>query len=294
MDDIKSIPKPEKEVGLIDLLKDLWAAKRVIFLVSAAFSLAFVAIGMLIGKKYEATVVLSPTLEDSGSGHLGGLGALAGQYSGLASLAGISIGGGGNNAEATATLQSELITERYVRENDLLPILYAKDWDPVKKTWKVTDPEDMPTLWKAYRYFDKKIRKVEDDKKTGLSTLKVKWKDPVQAAKWANGLAKMTNDYLRQRAIDESERNIQFLNAEASKTNVIEIRNAIYAILQNEINEQMLAKGREEYALKIIDPAVAPELPSSFGVIALAALGFIAGGFAAALCLVGKRLLLET
>jgi len=50
------------------------------------------------------------------------------------------------------------------------------------------------------------------DPKTGLVTLSITWNDPNIAAKWANGLVRMANDYLRDQAIEESERNIAYLD----------------------------------------------------------------------------------
>ncbi|MGH8208495.1 MAG: GNVR domain-containing protein, partial [Steroidobacteraceae bacterium] len=36
-----------------------------------------------------------------------------------------------------------------------------------------------------------------------------------------------------------------------------------FSVLQNEISKEMLARGSDEYALKVVDPAVAPEEPYS-------------------------------
>jgi uncharacterized protein involved in exopolysaccharide biosynthesis len=91
----------------------------------------------------------------------------------------------------------------------------------------------------------------------------IAWTDPHIAAKWANDLVAITNDYLRKKAIEESERNIGFLNEQAAKTDVVTIKQAIYSILQSEINKEMLARGNDEYAFKILDPARAPERPST-------------------------------
>jgi uncharacterized protein involved in exopolysaccharide biosynthesis len=118
-------------------------------------------------------------------------------------------------------------------------------------------------LWKGNEYFKKKVRSIVTDSKTGLVTLTIAWKDPRIAANWANGLVALTNDYLRKKAIEESERNIAYLNAQANKTDVVAVKQAIYTILQTEINKEMLARGSDEYAFKILDPAVAPEKPST-------------------------------
>jgi uncharacterized protein involved in exopolysaccharide biosynthesis len=117
-------------------------------------------------------------------------------------------------------------------------------------------------LWKANRLFSKKIRTVTEDRKTGMVTLTIEWTDPVVAAKWANDLVRLTNDYLRDKAIRESEQHIAYLNREAANTDVAEVRAAIYKVLESEIKNVMLAKGPGEYALKVIDPATPPEKKS--------------------------------
>jgi uncharacterized protein involved in exopolysaccharide biosynthesis len=119
------------------------------------------------------------------------------------------------------------------------------------------------TPWKGNEFFKKNVRTVVTDPKTGLVTMTIKWTDPHIAAKWANDLVSLTNSYLQKKAIAESERNIAYLNGEAAKTDVLPVKQAIYTILQSEINKEMLARGNDEYAFKILDPAVPPERPST-------------------------------
>jgi hypothetical protein len=247
---------------------------------------------MLREKTYEATVTMSPVSEEAGSGRMGSLGALAAQYSGLASLAGISLPGSGGRQVSVAVLQSELLTTRYIRDNNLLPVLFAKKWDPASKTWKVSGAAKTPTLWKANEFFRKRVRSVVDDKKTGMVIMSIRWNDPKLAAKWANDLVKLTNNYLRDKAIGESERNMAYLRDQAAQTNIVEARKAIYSLLEDEINKSMLARGREEYALKVIDPASAPERAASYGGLFLAAFGFAFGLFISVFWIFGRRILL--
>lgn len=227
-------------------------------------TLAAGVISWTIPRKYTATVTMSPVINQTDEGHLGGSGlaSLASSFGGLASLAGLSLPGEEQKWEAVAVLQSEQLTQQFIAQNNLLPILYAGKWDARTKRWKTSDPDKVPTLWKANRYF-KKIRKVELDARTGLVTLTVTWKNPVQAATWANDIAKMTNDDLRQKAIDKSDRSIAYLTQEAAHTTMVEARQAIFTVLETEIDKAMLARGTEEYAFKILDPAYPPEKPSS-------------------------------
>jgi uncharacterized protein involved in exopolysaccharide biosynthesis len=269
------------EIGFQELFADTWTERWAVLSFTLVFMISGIIAGLLIHKQYRAEILIVAT--DSPNGANGGLGALASQYGALASLAGISISGKDNKAESIAVLQSRLITETYVRDNDLLPVLYSDLWDEKAKNWKTADVREIPSLWMANQYFSKNIREVKEDKQSGLVTMRITWRDPIAAARWANDLVRNTNRYLRDKAIKESDQNIAYLNDQAAKTNVIEAREAIYSILKQELNKQMIARGREEYALKVLDPAQPPERPSSPSVPFLGAAGFGVGVIISAL-----------
>lgn len=271
-----------EEISLHDLLDSLWQRRLLIACVTVVFALLATAAAWLTPKTYKAAVVVSPVSNTAGGSQLGGLSSLVSQFGGLASLAGISVGADSKKTESVAVLQSEALTAAYIRTNDLLPLLYAKKWDAQAHKWREDSPEEVPTLWQANQFFKKKIRKVATDAKTGLVTLTITWKDPLIAAKWANDLVKVTNDYLRNEAIAESERNIAYLTDQATKTNIVEARQAIYSVLQTELNKMMLARGSEQFAFKIIDPAVAPERPAAPQKLVWVLAGILAGLFSAA------------
>ena len=251
-----------EEISLREILEHLQHRKwRVLGLILALTLLAAVA-SWVFPNIYRASIVVSPVTNSPGSNGTGsGLGAMMSTFSNLASVAGLAIGADSHKFEAVALLQSETITEDYISNNNLLPVLYPRLWDATAKRWTTSDPTDIPTVWKATQRFKRHIANVTTDTKTGLVTLTITWDDPHQAAQWANDLVKMTNDYLRSKAIVESDRNIAYLNGEAAKTDVVGVKQAIYALLQNEISKEMLARGSDEYALKVIDHAVTPEEP---------------------------------
>ena len=255
--------RPDEQASVRDLLLFLWR-NRWIALASAAICAIGAAVASWIATpQYTAAVALLPVAGESGSMGLGSLGSAVSQLSGLASLAGVRLGGAeGAKTEALATLQSEVLTDTYVQQHDLLPVLFPNEWDARTKQWKTRDPEKIPTLWKANQLFKGRIRNVDDDPKTGLITLSIRWKDPAVAAQWANGLVKLTNDYLRQKSIDEAERSITYLKQEITRTNIVEVKNAIYMLMEEEIKKEMLARGRDEFALRVVDPAVPPERKS--------------------------------
>lgn len=251
------------ELSLNEFVGALRRARWLILSLAVASILIAVVAVLVTPKTYTASTVLSPVTNTPGGGGFGRVDSLLSQFGGLASLAGFSGLNDTSRSESLAVLQSEALTEAYVQKNDLLPILYARKWDAQRKQWTERNPRKVPTLWKANEDFTNKIRQLNIDSKTGLVTLRITWKDPQVAADWANGLVKMTNEYLRDKAIRESQRNIAYLNDQATKTDVVGVKQAIFTILQNEINKEMLARGSEEYALKVLDPAFAPEKPSS-------------------------------
>jgi LPS O-antigen subunit length determinant protein (WzzB/FepE family) len=257
-------PAEQPELRLSELIHLLQRKKWLI----AGFAVVLTALagiaGVLLPKHWKAVIVISPVTQTQGSGaQLSGVGSMLSSLGGgLASLAGLA-GNDSKRAESLAVLQSEALTEKYIQQNDLLPTLFKKQWDAQNRRWRVTDPAYLPTLWKGNEFFKKNVRTILTDPKSGLVTMTISWTDAHTAAKWANDLVAMTNDYLRKKAIDESERNIAFLNEQAAKTDIVTVKQAIYSILQSEINKEMLARGNDEYAFKILDPAVAPERPST-------------------------------
>lgn len=263
MDTIAERTVLDEEIHLTEYTAALRRARwRILGFVAACTILAAIA-GLVLPTKYTAVVVVSPvTNSPTGSG-LGGLSSMISQFGGLASLAGISLGEDSQRAETLAVLESGALTERYIAQNDLLPRLYPKRWDPQTRQWRGSDPRKLPTLWKANQLFQKRIRTISTDAKSGIVTMKITWTNPAEAATWANGLVAMANDYLRAKAIAEAESNIKYLNEQAEKTTLVPVREAIYTILQSEINKEMLARGTQEYALRILDPAQTPERPSS-------------------------------
>jgi uncharacterized protein involved in exopolysaccharide biosynthesis len=270
------------EVNLRELLQLLWREKWIVFSLIVLTTGAATTAAVLLPKQYEAQAIISPVSSNAKGAGLGG-----GQSSavgGLASLIGISIGGDSNRAESIAVLQSEALTERYIRDHDLLPVLFPQLWDPVSRRWRVTDPKRIPTPWLGNKVF-LRIRTVAEDKKTGLVSVAIRWGDPDTAARWVNDFIALTNDDLRAKAIRESDQHIAYLNQEAAKTDVAQVRAAIYTVLESEIKNVMLARGPGDYALKVIDPAVPPERQSSPKPLILIPAGFAAGLFLSLLVL---------
>jgi uncharacterized protein involved in exopolysaccharide biosynthesis len=266
----------DAQISVRELAGTVWQGRWFVLIIVAAATLLAISAALFVTKKYQADLVISPVSSEQASSQLG---ALVSQFGGLASLAGISGAKDTKTSESLAVLQSEALTQAYIERNNLLPILFASKWDAARKQWRGSDPAKIPTLWRGNEYFGKNVRTVTTDAKTGLVTLSITWTDPVLAAKWANELVAYANEVLQSKAIREADRNIAYLNDEARKTEVVEVRQAIYSLLQTEINKAMLARGTDEYALKTIDPAFVPERPYFPNFIIWTLIGFLSGLF---------------
>src|SRR3569623_1512800 len=181
------------EISLLDLWRMLISYKWLILgstLITTAIATAIV---FYLPPTYRAEVTLAPVTPDES----GRLSALAGE------LAGIVIGSSGASSadKAIAVLKSRAFTDAFIKDEQLLPVLFSDMWDPQKQTWLVKDQKDAPTLRRAYQVFDGNIRTISQDKKTGLITLAIEWKDPEEAARWANLLVERLNLHERQVAI---------------------------------------------------------------------------------------------
>ena len=281
----------ETDFGIKEVLRIIWGGRRLVLSSSLACCVVAAFAAFAIPKTYTAASVISPvttTSSSGGGGAIGGLSSIASQFGGLASLAGVSVPGDSKEYESLAVLQSEALTESYISSNNLLPILFESRWDSVKNEWKDENPNKRPTLWKGNQFFKKNVRSVSTDSKSGLVTVSIKWKDPKTAARWVNDLIRLANESLRDKAIREAENNMSYLNEQAQKTDIVVVRQGIYSLLEDEINKAMMAKGTEEFALKVIDPATPPELPTSPKPVTWVLTGLFAGIFLSSIVLLGR------
>jgi uncharacterized protein involved in exopolysaccharide biosynthesis len=228
---------------------------KYLILVSFVGSAAGVAISFLFTPVFKADAILIPSdemLGKSETSQLAGLG-------GLATLIGVG-GAGSRENEAVAILKSRALTYGYIQTNTLMPILFHNRWNPVAKTWNSI--KQTPTLGDGYKVFDN-IRTIIENRKTGLITISVTWEDPKLAKQWVDGLVNAANDLLRHQAIERSTKNLEYLQNASEKTSIMEVRTTIYKLMEGEIKKQMTALGNNDYAFRVVDPAVIPEHKSA-------------------------------
>lgn len=265
----------DETIDVRALIATLWARRWWIVASTFVCTVIAVAAAMSMTSIFRASTILVPVNTERG----GGMDAALGQLGGLASLAGLNLGGGDmEREEALAVLRSREFTEAFIRDKNLMPVLFDKKWDSREQRWK---PDiKPPTGWQAYKFFHKKVRTVLHDKKTNLVTVQVDWKDGKLAAEWANELVQRLNAEMRARAIAHADASVGYLERELETTSTVGTRESINRLIESQIKKRMFANVTQEYAFRIVDRAMAPDAddPIRPNKILMLASGILVGG----------------
>lgn len=209
------------EVNLLDYWRIMMKAKWMILAVTLLCTALAFGVTRLMPIKYKAEVTLMPITSSGG----GGLGALASQVGSLPMMGGAlgDIGklGGGKSKELLNILKSRTLTEKIIHHFDLMKVLFAKQYNPQTNTFFEGFPaflKPVPVLEDGVSKFQKKVAKVEDEKKTGLLKISVSMKDPNLAAKVANRMVLELQDFIENNSLTVSKRNRVFLEEQLVKT----------------------------------------------------------------------------
>ena len=179
--------------------------------------------------------------------------------------------------EALAIFQSRLFIESFITREDLMPKLFYQNFDEEDLSW-ISD--EIPSLKDGYEQILSSLKIGLDG---SLITISLKSHDPDLAADIVNSMTKAVNNHIREESIEESKRSISFLEAEINKTNLSGSIQMLYRLIEQQTQTIMVANTRQDYAFKVIDPAVAPEHPAGpnrkFIVIISTFIGFIGSLF---------------
>lgn len=285
----------DDEIDLAELWRAIWAGKWLIIAITAVFAVASVIYALSLPNIYKSEALLAPAAQEQGGG------GLASKFGGLASLAGISLGGGGGidkTALAIEIMKSRIFIAKFINEHELLvPLMATKGWnrdskelifdedsyDAQAKKWirEVKAPfKPEPSAQEAYKEF-KDIVSISQDKESSMVTISVKHYSPEIAKQWVDWLIDAINLEMKTRDLSEAHKSINYLKQQLSKTKLNELQNVLYQIIEEQTKTIMFAEVREQYAFKTIDPALVPELQSEPKRALICVLGILLGGMLA-------------
>lgn len=232
-------------IDVVGIITVMWRYKYLIGALSILFALLAVYLALTAKEIFRAEVIVT-VVHDNG---LSGSSDSGGGLGGLASLAGLSLGGG-PDANAQGVLASRHLIEELIRRQDLVPIL-------------TLGTGKRATLWFAVKRFQETIVTVHDEPLKGLTTVTVDWTDAATAAKWANEFVALANELIRAHDLEDSTRSVAYLDKQIAQTKEVEVQRALSNLMENETKRLMLANARREYAFRVVDPAVPAEVRHS-------------------------------
>jgi uncharacterized protein involved in exopolysaccharide biosynthesis len=284
---------PDDEIDLRELWNAIWSGKWVIIAVTAIFAIASVFYALSLPNIYKSEALLAPAQSEQ----QGGLGALAGQFGGLASLAGINLGGGKSDKTALAIeiLKSREFFAKFVEKHNILPDLMAsKSWDLGSSTliyndevyladvakWvrKAVPPKKaQPSLQESKKVFAS-LFNIDQSKETGMVTLSLEHISPMIAKQWVDWLIQDINQDMKMRDKQEAGKSIAYLQSQIDKTTIFEHKTLLFQLIEEQTKTLMFAEVRDEYVFKIIDTALVPELKAKPKRALIVVLAVLLGG----------------
>jgi LPS O-antigen subunit length determinant protein (WzzB/FepE family) len=263
----------DDEIDLRELFGVLWAGSRKIIAITVVFAFVSVIYALSIPNQYKATALLAPAQSDSSD-----LSGALGQLGGLASLAGVDIGGGKSNEGQIAQeiMKSWSFKEGFIVDKDLAVELCAvQGWskesnellindgvyDTENKQWLsknecgVTGP---PSSWVLFEAFSERLV-ISENKKSGLVSVSIEYYSPQIAKQWLDMYVAAINAHMQQRQVEKVTNNINYLQDQIEKTSITEMREVFYTIIEEQTKNKMVAEASPEYAFVAVSPSMVPE-----------------------------------
>jgi uncharacterized protein involved in exopolysaccharide biosynthesis len=291
---LQNTQNQDDEIDLAELWRAIWAGKFTIIIISLMFALYSVYFALSKPNIYQASAILAPASSEGGSG---GLAALAGQFGGLASMAGINLGGGGGDKTALALeiIQSRSFIENFITKHDLLvPLMASKSWDQVSDTLIINKeiydkvnkkwlrsvkppatPE--PSSWQAYQTF-RGLLGVNQNKINSIVNITIEFYSPTIAKQWLTWLIQDINEFMREQDKTEAKASIDYLAKQLVDVKVATVEAVFYQLIEEQTKSMMLTMVKKEYVLKTIDPAQAPDNKVKPKRAVIVVLGTLLGG----------------
>ena len=282
------------EVSLSDFWQVICNGRWIIAIIATLFFSLSIVYALSVPNYYKSEALLAP-VDSNGAG----ASAISSQLGGLASIAGLNIGGPKTDKVGLALeiMKSRAFIFKFIERHDITADLVAVeswDMDSNRLTYEnIYNAEDdswqrrvslplvnKPSLQESYKEFQK-IVSIEQSQTTSLISISIVHVSPYIAQQWVNWLVDDINNEMKSRDLIEANDSIRYLSEQLEKTNKAEIKNALYQLVEQQSKIIMFANIREQYILKTIDPPLAPLFVAGPKRLLISLLGALLGIFSA-------------
>ena len=250
------ISSEEKELTFKDLLEAIWINRFLIIIFSLLVGSITALYTLTLNNVYRAEILLASSESKTQSPTIG--------QSGLAAIAGINLPSGTDEKTLIAieTLKSRKFISEFLIRHEALPALMAPiSWNSKEDILEVGEYHG--SIQEATKRFMNIFYVEKLSQNTPFVLMTIEHISPTQARDWLKSMVEDLNQSLSQRDVTEVENSIKYLQEQINKTNVSDLKQLFYSMIEAQTSKAMLAEVRPEYAFRVIDPAIAPELKYS-------------------------------
>jgi LPS O-antigen subunit length determinant protein (WzzB/FepE family) len=249
------ISSEEKEFSFKDLLEAIWINKFLIIIFPLLVGSITALYTLTLPNMYRAEVLLASSESKNQN--------TSAASTGLAALAGVSLQSTDNKTLiAIETLKSRKFISEFLIRHEALPALMAPiSWNSEEDILEVGEYHG--SIQQATKRFMAIFSAVKLSRNTPFVLLNIEHISPTQGRDWLEAMVKDLNQFLSERDLAEVENSIKYLQEQINKTNVSDLQQLFYSMIEAQTGKAMLAEVRPEYVFRVIDPAIAPELKYS-------------------------------
>ena len=283
-------PYFDDEIDLRELFNVLWTAKKLIIQITAIFAIGSVAYSLSLTNYYKSESLLIARSASETQG--------LSQFGGLAAMAGVNLPSSGDDkaAQTIELIKSRKFVKHLMTFDDILPSIMAaktynsgsqellfdqKLYDSENKTWKRKPKKNgpiIPSYLEAHEVYIDNMLSISQDKTTGFISINIEHISPLFAKELLELIIRESNELLRKKDMEESKQGLGYLTSELSKTPFVEIKGSINALIEVQLETQMLAQIHQDYILIEIEPPFIPEKKSKPSRALICVLGTMLGG----------------
>lgn len=258
-------------INPLTIVKTLYKNKFKILFITIAFAVFSVFYALGIKNEYRSYSILFPNTESSA------LSSLSRQYSGLASIAGIDLGGSASSLTAPELAEEQLKSltffKKYIYEDLLVDLMAGEEWDRKENLLTINNEiydsdknkwtrdvkwplENKPTAQEAhYKFLTHVTSELE---KSGKLTVFVKHIRPDTAKEWLDHIIQSFQADNKQRNISVAKQSINFLEQEYKNTEIKELQRIISNLLADSIQRLSVSSIEGENLFLVIQEPFSP------------------------------------
>ena len=180
-------------------------------------------------------------------------------------------------AQTIELIKSRKFVKHLMTFDDILPSIMAaktynsgsqellfdqKLYDSETKIWKGKPKKNgliIPSYLEAHEVYIGNMLSISQDKTTGFISINIEHISPLFAKELLELIIRESNELLRKKDMEESKQGLGYLTSELSKTPFVEIKGSINALIEVQLETQMLAQIHQDYMLIEIEPPFIPE-----------------------------------